>query len=55
VKSRANEEIELLLLACKDNAAADQAQEPAEPRASLSAATRHVHDYANRARLTRAA
>jgi hypothetical protein len=35
--------------------AADQAQAPPELRAALSAITRHVDDYANRARLPRAA
>ena len=35
--------------------AADQAQAPPELRAALSAVTRHVDDYANRARLPRAA
>ena len=35
--------------------AANQAQAPPDLRAALSAITRHVDDYANRARLTRAA
>ena len=35
--------------------AANQAQAPPELRAALSAITRHVDDYANRARLPRAA
>jgi hypothetical protein len=35
--------------------AADQAQAPPELRAALSAITRHVDDYGNRARLFRAA
>jgi hypothetical protein len=35
--------------------AADQAQAPADLRAALAAITRHVDDYANRARLPRAA
>ena len=35
--------------------AANQPQAPAELRAALAAITRHVDDYANRARLPRAA
>jgi hypothetical protein len=35
--------------------AADQDQAPAELHAALTAITRHVDDYANRARLPRAA
>ena len=35
--------------------AADQAQAPPELRAALAVITRHVDDYANRARLPRAA
>jgi predicted MarR family transcription regulator len=35
--------------------AANQAQAPPELRAALAAITRHVDDYANRARLPRAA
>jgi hypothetical protein len=35
--------------------AANQAQAPPELRTALSAITRHVDDYATRARLTRAA
>jgi len=35
--------------------AADQAQAPPDLRAALAAITRHVDDYANRARLLRAA
>lgn len=35
--------------------AADQAQAPPELRTALAAITRHVDDYANRARLHRAA